>query len=102
LGTDYATLLWLLPIINFFAIGISAALALYFPELFPTRVRATGAGLAYNVGRVFAIAMPIVIGVVIGQTKSIGAGFLLSAGVYAFGIVAIILAPETRGKELPE
>jgi MFS family permease len=102
LGTDYATLLWLLPIINFFAIGISAALALYFPELFPTRVRATGAGLAYNVGRVFAIGMPIVIGVVIGQTKSIGAGFLLSAGVYAFGIVAIILAPETKGKPLPE
>ncbi|HJP82545.1 MAG TPA: MFS transporter [Fimbriimonadaceae bacterium] len=101
LGNDYSTLLWLLPVINFFAIGISAALALYFPELFPTRIRATGAGLAYNVGRVFAIAMPIVIGIVIGQSKSIGAGFLLSAGVYAFGIVAIVLAPETKGKPLP-
>ena len=100
-GVDYATLLWLLPVINFFAIGISAALALYFPELFPTRVRATGAGMAYNVGRVFAIGMPIVIGIVIGQSKSIGAGFLLSAGVYAFGLIAIALAPETRGKELP-
>jgi MFS family permease len=102
MGTDYATLLWLLPVINFFAIGVSAALALYFPELFPTRIRATGAGLAYNVGRVFAIVMPIVIGIVIGQSKSIGAGFLLSAEVYAFGIVAIALAPETRGKPLPE
>lgn len=101
LGTDYGTLLGLLPIINFFAIGISAALALYFPELFPTRIRATGAGLAYNVGRVFAIAMPIVIGIVIGQSKSIGAGFLLSAGVYAFGLIAIAMAPETRGKTLP-
>jgi MFS family permease len=102
LGTDYVTLLWLLPIINFFAIGVSAALALYFPELFPTRVRATGAGLAYNVGRVFAIAVPVVIGIVIGKSKSIGAGFLLSAGVYAFGLVAIALAPETKGKSLPE
>jgi len=101
LGTDYGTLLGLLPIINFFAIGISAALALYFPELFPTRIRATGAGLAYNVGRVFAIAMPIVIGIVIGQSKSIGAGFLLSAGVYAFGLIAIAMAPETKGKRLP-
>lgn len=101
LGTDYNTLLGLLPIINFFAIGISAALALYFPELFPTRIRATGAGLAYNVGRVFAIAMPIVIGIVIGQSKSIGAGFLLSAGVYAFGLIAIAMAPETKGQSLP-
>lgn len=101
LGTDYNTLLGLLPIINFFAIGISAALALYFPELFPTRIRATGAGLAYNVGRVFAIAMPILIGIVIGQSKSIGAGFLLSAGVYAFGLIAIAMAPETKGQSLP-
>jgi predicted MFS family arabinose efflux permease len=102
LGGNYATLLWILPIINFFAIGISAALALYFPELFPTRIRATGAGLAYNVGRVFAIAMPVIIGKVIGDTKSIGAGFLLSAGIYVFGLIAISLAPETRGKPLPE
>ncbi len=101
LGSDYGTLLWLLPVINFFAIGISAALALYFPELFPTRIRATGAGLAYNVGRVFAIGMPILIGIVIGQSKSIGAGFLLSAGIYAFGLVAITMAPETKGKSLP-
>lgn len=102
LGGDYATLLWVLPAINFFAIGISAALALYFPELFPTRIRATGAGLAYNVGRVFAIAMPVIIGKVIGDTKSIGAGFLLSAGIYVFGLVAIAMAPETKGKPLPE
>lgn len=101
-GTDYNTLLWSLPIYNFFTIGVSAALALYFPELFPTRMRATGAGMAYNVGRIFSIVMPIVTGMVIAESGSLAMGFLIAAGIYAFGIVAIYFAPETKGKPLPE
>lgn len=101
LGTSYERLLFLLPVINFFAIGISAALTLYFPEIFPTHLRATGAGMAYNVGRVFAILMPILTGIIISHSKSIGVGFLVSAGVYVVGLAVIPLAPETKGKPLP-
>ena len=101
-GSTYQTLLWSLPIYSFFAIGISAALVLYFPELFPTKIRATGAGMAYNVGRVFSIVIPMISGALIAQFGSIGTGFLIAAGFYAFGIVAIWFAPETKGQPLPE
>lgn len=101
-GTDYQTLLWSLPIYNFFAIGVSAALALYFPELFATRLRATGAGMAYNVGRVFSIIMPMVTGMVISQSGSLAMGFVIAAGIYLFGIVAVYFAPETKGEPLPD
>ena len=75
-------------------------LALYLPELFPTRVRATGSGLAYNSGR-FATAFGV-----------LAAGFLFSAlggdypkvgticaSVYALGLIVIWWAPDTT-KEL--
>ncbi|MBC8066368.1 MAG: MFS transporter [Chlorobia bacterium] len=100
-GSSYQTLLWTLPIYSFFAIGISAALVLYFPELFPTRMRATGAGMAYNVGRVFSIVIPMVSGALIAQFGSIGTGFLIAAGFYAVGLVAVYFAPETKGQSLP-
>lgn len=100
-GLDYGSLLLILPFINFFAIGISGALALYFPELFPTALRATGAGMAYNVGRVFSILMPIVTGFIISQSHSIGTGFLVSGSIYLVGLLALPFAPETKGKPLP-
>lgn len=78
-------------------------LALYLPELFPTRVRATGSGLAYNSGR-FATAFGVM-----------AAGFLFSAlggdyprvgsicaSIYAWGLIVIWRAPDTSGKELDE
>jgi MFS family permease len=78
-------------------------LPLYLPELFPTRLRATGTGFSYNAGRVLA------------ALGTLGAGTLLAAFsedyarmcsvislVYVFGLVLIWFAPETKGKPLPE
>ena len=45
---SYALMLCLLPIFGFFAQGIHAGYAVYFPELFPTHLRATGAGFCFN------------------------------------------------------
>ena len=44
--------------------GVFGAFPFYLPELFPVRLRATGAGFCYNVGRIFAAAGPFVVGVV--------------------------------------
>jgi MFS family permease len=76
---------------------------LYFPELFPTRVRATGQGLAYNFGRIFAAGGALLQ----GKLVSAFAGNYARAGavvtlVYIIGIVAIWFAPETKGKPLPD
>lgn len=89
-----------------FAQGLVATLffgwlALYLPELFPTRVRATGSGLAYNSGR-FATAFGV-----------LAAGFLFTAlggdyprvgticaSIYALGLIVIWWAPDQRHHEL--
>jgi MFS family permease len=77
-------------------------LPLYLPELFPTRVRATGQGLCFNAGRIFAAAGAIEMGRLLnyynGSYARAGATITL---VYAAGLVLIWLAPETKGKPLP-
>jgi MFS family permease len=98
-----ATFLVLVTIIG----GITAAfygwLPLYLPELFPTRVRATGQGLCYNFGRILAAAGALTQGKLVetygGSYARAGAIVTL---VYLIGMALIWLAPETRGKPLPE
>jgi len=74
-------------------------LALYLPELFPTHVRATGSGLAYNSGRFATAAGVLMTGflftVLGGNYATIGS---LCAIIYAFGIVVIWWAPDTTEK----
>ncbi len=78
-------------------------LPLYLPELFPTRVRATGQGLAFNAGRVLAAIGALQMGVLMqtfdGSYANAGAVITL---IYVLGLVVIWFAPETRGKPLPE
>ena len=103
LGGSYEALLWLGPVMAFFAIGVSGAFVLYFPELFPTRLRATGAGFAYNVGRVLASPFPWLTGMLIGgMSGQVLYGFAGAALIYVIGIVALPFAPETKGQPLPE
>jgi hypothetical protein len=76
---------------------------LYLPELFPTRVRATGQGLSYNFGRLFAAAGALTQGALVasfgGSYAQAGAVVTL---IYFVGMVLIWFAPETKGKPLPE
>ncbi len=87
--------------------GVTAAfygwLPLYLPELFPTRVRATGQGLSFNFGRILAA------GGALGQGQLVShyGGSYARAGavitlIYLLGLALIWLAPETKGKPLPE
>jgi MFS family permease len=91
-----------------FMIGATTAsfygwLPLYLPELFPTRVRATGQGLCYNAGRVFAAIGALEMGRLLKfyEGSYARAGATLSL-VYVLGLFLIWLAPETRGKPLPD
>jgi len=79
-------------------------LPLYLPELFPTRIRATGEGITYNFGRILAA-----IGVVAGTGQlvkvfdgSFGKAGAVMASVYLIGLAVIWFMPETKGKQLPE
>jgi MFS family permease len=87
---------------------------LYLPELFPTKVRATGQGFGYNFGRVLAAIGALQTGNLMGlfsQDLHVG-GLTIGHGhpaacsvialIYVVGMGLIWLAPETKGKPLPE
>jgi len=87
-------------------------LPLYLPELFATKVRATGQGFGFNFGRILAAIGTLQMGALLGQFS----GFTTYAGktggypvacsfisaVYLVGVVLIWFAPETKGQPLPE
>ena len=77
-------------------------LPLYLPELFPTRVRATGQGIAFNLGRIIAAVGAVQMGSLMrtfgGSYAQAGAVITL---VYLVGLVLIWFVPETKGKPLP-
>ena len=91
-----------------FVVGTTTAafygwLPLYLPELFPTRVRATGQGVAFNAGRILAA----IAAVQMGSLMAMFGGSYAKAGavitlIYIVGLVCIWLAPETKGRPLPE
>lgn len=96
-------LLVALPIFGFLTLGMHAGYAIYFPELYPTRLRATGAGSCFNAGRVLTAPALLMIGWMqssLGYTQR-DAISLLSLTFLA-GAAILIYAPETKGHELPE
>ena len=100
---NYTSLLFTAPILSFFSIGLSAGYALYFPELFPSEVRATGAGFAYNTGRILTAPVPLLTGMFIkARGGNVGAGVVAAGLVYVVGLAAIPFAPETKGVALPD
>jgi predicted MFS family arabinose efflux permease len=92
----------LLPIFGFLTLGMHAGYAVYFPELFPTRLRSTGGGFCFNVGRVLAAPILVLSGWM--QTRwGIGmanAAALLSL-LFSLGLLLLLFAPETKGQDLP-
>jgi hypothetical protein len=94
-------------VMTFVVGGVTAAfygwLPLYLPELFPTRVRATGQGLAFNAGRILAAVGALQMGSLMqtfdGSYARAGAIITL---VYLVGMLVVWLAPETKGKPLPQ
>jgi MFS family permease len=75
---------------------------LYFPELFPTSVRATGQGVCFNSGRILAAVGALTQGQLVGYFNgSFALAGALITLIYLPGIALVWLAPETKGKPLP-
>jgi MFS family permease len=93
-------LLALLPAYGFVTLSMHAGYAIYFPELFPTRFRATGAGFCFNGGRLVAASVLVFSGwlkSVLGLPHAVA----LLSGLFLLGILIVLLLPETRGRPLP-
>ena len=99
----FAALLTVLPVFGFLTLGMHAGYAVYFPEMFPTRLRGTGAGVCFNVGRLVAAPVLLLNGLLRDNwgLSLVDAASLLSLLFFA-ATVLLLFAPETRGQELPE
>jgi putative MFS transporter len=89
-------------IMQFFMFGMWSCLYAYTPELYPTRARSLGAGMASAFGRVGAITGPIVVGYIIGAVGDVGVFTLGAASFAAAAIIVLILGMETRGRTVEE
>lgn len=124
-GASTVVLALFLPIFGFFTLGMHAGYAVYFPELYPTRLRGTGAGFCFNAGRLGTAAAFFGLGAVaVAPSENDGLflkglrWFTESTGLpenftpedkalwlsplYLLGIAVIFLAKETRHQELQE
>jgi hypothetical protein len=99
--TAYWHTLVLLPVMAFFVVGMHAGYAIYFPELFPTRLRATGASFCFNVGRLVAALMLLVRGY-LREWLDLRLAVSVMAALFLVGLVLLLIAPETKDQELPE
>ena len=105
-GFDLAgeTRLYMYFFIGLTVFGVFGSFTYYLPELFPTRLRGTGAGFCYNVGRVVAAAGPFLVGTIASRGKDALASampLLFAVGVVPiFGVLLLPLAVETKGRDL--
>ena len=102
-GLDLApeTRLYLYFFIGLTVFGVFGSFTYYLPELFPTRLRATGAGFCYNFGRIFAAAGPFLVGSIAAHgTYSILHTLFWIGVVPLVGLLFLPLIIETKGRTL--
>ena len=104
---DFSDIFIFVPLMGFATLSLFGGYAIYFPELFPTRLRSTGTSFCYNVGRFVAAAGPAALGILSGVVYMDTPEPLRYAGitmcaVYVIGLVALPFAPETKDQPLPE
>jgi MFS family permease len=126
--TETGEIYWMIPILGFSTLMVFGGFAIYFPELYPTRLRSTGTGFCYNVARYIAALGPMGLGLITGlfaapadsERGKLGLSeltWLSSWGsidtplryaaltlslIYLVPLVLLPFAPETKGKPLPE
>ncbi len=99
--TDLTLLLVAAAVNAFFTLGQYSWMAVWLPELFATRSRATGLAFAFNAPRFIAFLGPLFAGVLIVQFGGFSRAAMTIACIYVLGFVATMFLPETNGKPLP-
>jgi MFS family permease len=104
--TDIFTMI---PVMGFCQLALFGGYAIYFPELFPTRLRSTGTSFCYNVARFIAAAGPAALGLLTGRVfkdyphpEPMRYAGVVMCSVFLIGLLTLPFAPETKGQPLPE
>ncbi|OAB44368.1 MFS transporter [Paenibacillus glacialis] len=89
--------------LSFFNLGAWGGLYAYSPELYPTKVRTTGVGLATAMGRVGGVIAPLLVGLLVSKGTGINVIFMMFFVVILIGAFAVLfLGKETKGIELAD
>ncbi len=86
--------------LGFFASGSFSPVGAFFTELFPSRLRGSGQGFSYNFGRAVGALFPTLVGYLSARITLGHAISSFAVVAYLVMILAVLLLPETRGKEL--
>jgi MFS family permease len=102
-----ADVFWMIPIMGFCQLALFGGYAIYFPELFPTRLRSTGTSFCYNGARFVAATGPALLGLLTNRVFADYPEPMRYAGVtmcsiFLLGLLVLPFAPETKGQPLPE
>jgi MFS family permease len=100
---SYAQMLIILPVFGFLTLGMHSGYAIYFPELFPTHIRATGASFCFNGGRLLAVPVLFFSGWLKGQ-PGVELPYAITglALLFLVGIAVMLTLPETKQRDLIE
>lgn len=98
---NYAQMLCIIPVFGFCTLSIHAGYAIYFPELFPNHLRATGTGFCFNGGRLLAAPILLCSGW-LKLTMDLRLAVTLLGMLFFVGLVLLCFLPETKGRPLPE
>lgn len=99
---------WMLPLVGFVTLSVFGGYSIYFPEIYPTRLRASGTAFCYNVARVLTAAVVLFSTPLRGALAKVGVaepfrwGAVILCGFYILGIAVLLIAPETKDQPLPE
>ncbi len=99
----YMQLLFFLPFYGALTMSMHAGYAVYFPELFPVQLRALGASVCFNGGRIVSAVMVPLAGYVKGiPGLALPTALTLLSLTYLLGFIVIAYLPETKDQPLPE
>jgi MFS family permease len=86
--------------LGFFASGVFSPIGAFFTELFPNRLRGSGQGFSYSFGRALGAIFPTLVGYLSATMSLSRAIAVFAVAAYALMILAVVLLPETRGRDL--
>ena len=102
IAKDINTILLWSCVISFFNLGAWAGLYTYTPELYPTRIRGTGSGIAASIGRLAGILAPTLTGFLYSIGKVLFPFTIFTLAHIIASLSVIFLGIETKGKVLEE